>query len=265
MPPVLRKAVLPFLVAFVGIYALALAWVYLTQDRRLYFPPPPAQAPFDVRFNRPDGTVLGGWVVPGPDPGAALVLFGGNAQPLEPWRTRQGLAGCTDRTLVLVPYRGYEGNPGQPREAALINDGAALLDWAGERFERVGVLGISLGSGVAVGAALQTRTPLDVLALGTPYDRMDLVARDLMPWVFPTLLMRDRYPSVERVATIKAPVTVMRARDDTLIREARTRALIDAAPGEVPETVAPGGHDSAWRTLETCAWLRHATAVAPSP
>lgn len=255
-----RKEVLTFLAVAGAIYAAILGLTYMTQDDQLYHPPPANVAAFDVWLERPDGVRLGGWIAPGPRQDSALVLFGGNAMGLAGWRNRNALAGCTDRTLILVPYRGYEGNPGQPGEEDLLKDGAAVLDWAGTQFSTVGVLGISLGSGVAVGAATKTQTRIDILALGTPFDRMDLVAHDLMPWVFPKLLMRDTYDSAGRIGDVQAgKIAVLRAREDRLIGAARTQGLLRAAPGAI-ETVVAGGHESAWRTAAACEWLKNVTA-----
>lgn len=88
-PPSVPRRVLTFLLAFLGVYGLVLAWFYFTQASRIYFPPASAPDRFDVVFERPDGLVLGGWVSPGRQDGAALVVFGGNAQGLFPWKSRQ--------------------------------------------------------------------------------------------------------------------------------------------------------------------------------
>lgn len=257
LPRPLRR-VIGFLACGMAVYGLALAFTYAMQERQVYFPPPPAATPFDVSFTRPNGVTLGGWVSPGSS-GAALVVFGGNGQALEGWRHRRGLSGCTDRTLVLVPYRSYEGNPGTPREKDLIDDGQAVVAWAQQRYRRVGVLGISLGSGVATAVAAREKNGVDVLLLGTPYDSLSNVANDLMPWLLPSLLLKDRYPSVERASGVTAPVFVLRADQDRLIRAPRTEALLKAFGTQAKETVVEGGHDTGWQTSAACDWLREST------
>ncbi len=249
---------LHFLVCCLAVYGLALVFTYCFQERRIYFPPPPASTRFDVRFPRPDGLALGGWVAPGSSDNA-LVVFGGNAQALEPWRARQGLAGCTNRTLILVPYRGYEGNPGSPREKDLVADGQAVVKWARAHYNHVGILGISLGSGVGTAVAAQEGAGIDVLMLGTPYDRLDRVAQDLMPWLLPKLLMKDRYASVERAPRVGAPVYVLRAENDALIRAPRTAALVKAFGQNAHETVVPGGHETGWLSPAACDWLKQSS------
>lgn len=74
----------------------------------------------------------------------------------------------------LMPYRGYEEQMGRPRERDFVADGIALVDEARKTHARVGILGISIGTGVATQVAL-ARKP-DKLWLVTPYDKMTRVA-----------------------------------------------------------------------------------------
>lgn len=245
-----------------ALYGLLLWGIYAGQDSKIYYPPPSSPVPFDVSFPRGDVT-LGGWVAPGRGPGT-LVVFGGNGQALVGWKYRMGLSRCTDRTLVLVPYRGYEGNPGRPREADLVADGKAVVAWAQAQGGPVAVFGVSLGSGVATAVAADPAVEVDAVLLGTPFDSLANVAADVLPWVLPRLLLRDPYASIDRVGQIRAPVWVLRADRDTLVGPARTQALLQALGTRGHETVVAGDHDSAWGTLEACAWLQQASAVAPS-
>jgi pimeloyl-ACP methyl ester carboxylesterase len=244
------------LIALVGAYLVILLRIYLVQRDYLYFPPPPAQ-PFQIHIKRPDIS-LGGWIIEGKTHERALVVFGGNAMSLSQWGNGM-LRHCTDRTLVLVPYRSYEGNPGHPTETDLVNDGVAVVEWARGQYEHVGVFGVSLGSGVASAVAARTGKDIDMLALGTPYDRMDLVARDHMPWAFPSLLLKDRYDSVSVIQKVQAPIYGLRAEADTIILPPRTQALKAASTGQWIDL--PGGHDTVWGSKQACQWLRHATRV----
>lgn len=233
----------------------------MQQDRQIYYPPPASRLAFDTQITGEAGS-LGAWIALGPGEGA-LVLFGGNAMALAPWRDRTGLAGCTERTLVLVPYRGYEGNPGKPGEQALVADGLRVVDGARQRYGTVAVLGISLGSGVATAVAAEEGNRIDRLLLGAPYDSMAEVAHDFMPWLWPRLLLRDTYDSYARAKQISVPVWVLRAKDDQLIGAARTQRLLTGFRTDIPvqETVIAGTHESGWRTDAACQWLKSASAM----
>ena len=147
-----------------------------------------------------------------------------------------------------------------PSEETLISDGSAVVVWAKKRFEHVGIFGVSLGSGVAVGVAARG-APVDVVALGTPYDRMDKVGADHMPWAWPELLMEDRFISAERIQKITQPLFVLAAAQDEVISPARTQALKSAARGRGSWSVLPGGHGTMWKDPRACAWLRKVSAL----
>lgn len=256
--PSLKSRIAFWAVCGLLVYAIALGWTYATQERQIYFPPPASKVPYDIRIDRGD-VVLGGWISSGKEPGA-IVLFGGNAMTMSNWRRRQGLSGCTDRTWVLVPYRSYEGNPGQPREQLLVDDGLAVVAWARKQYGPVSAFGISLGSGVATAVAADPHSGVDRLLLGTPYDSLANVGQDLMPWLLPRLLMKDAYDSRARAPAVKVPVWVLRADADEIVRAPRTAALLSAfAPHQARETVVSGRHDTGWATDQACQWLRAAT------
>lgn len=244
-------------ISVLGAYLVILLRIYFTQRDFLYYPPPAGPA-FDFQVKRPDLS-LGGWIIEGKRKENALVLFGGNAMSLHQWGTGL-LRHCTDRTLILVPYRGYEGNPGSPTETQLIDDGVAVVQWAKQHYAKVGVFGVSLGSGVATGVAAQAGENIDMLALGTPYDRMDLVGRDHLPWALPSLLMKDRYDNLTSIKKVQAPIFGLRAEQDSIILAARTQALRDATKGGTWIDL-PGDHDSVWGSEKACDWLRQATAT----
>jgi len=82
------------------------------QDRLLY----PGALAVDTFGNlmiaRPDVT-LRGWVLHS-DADDVLIVFGGHGMSLSRFATRLGE--CSDGAIYLMPYRGYEGQAGAPRE-----------------------------------------------------------------------------------------------------------------------------------------------------
>ena len=114
---------------FVGVllclYGLACAFLYLNQRRLIYMPEssrPVRQAPDFVLPQ--DGVMLRGWVV-NPGKTRALLYFGGNGERIEDLR-EDFSSGFPDRTIYLLPYRGYGASSGEPSESALIEDALAL-------------------------------------------------------------------------------------------------------------------------------------------
>ena len=219
------------------LYGLACVYLYLNQRHLIYMPQSSRQLrqPPDFVLSR-DAAVLRGWVV-NPGQTKALLYFGGNAERIEDLR-EDFSRWFPDRTIYLLPYRGYGGSSGEPSESALIDDALALYDDAARRHKGIAVIGRSLGSGVAV--QLAARRPLERLVLVTPFDSLLRVAQDAYPFAPVSLLLKDRYESWRIAAQVHCPVLVLRADDDQVIRPARTAQLVASFATPPTELVIAG-------------------------
>lgn len=237
------KAVAAPLVVVAVVYLAVCAMVAWQQRALIYYPQVTtvAATTTDFALDRGD-VVLRGWTA---NPGRtdALLYFGGNAESVQ-----QNL-GTLDRqvpgrTIYLVAYRGYGASDGEPTEAALLADGLALYDSVRQRHPRgrIGVLGRSLGSGIATHVAAER--DVDRLALVTPFDSMVAVARRHYPWLPVDALLRERYDSVPRLARHRGPVLVLASGRDTVVPADHARALVAgrAPPARWVEYPA-AGHD----------------------
>ncbi len=205
------------------IYLALCAWLYVKQRSLLYFPVPAmanvqAQA---FEFSS-DGLQLNGWVV-NPGQSKALIYFGGNAEQIE-WNALEFQLSIPNVTVYLVPYRGYGGNPGEVTEENLYRDALNLFDTIKPKHKNIGLIGRSLGSGVATYVA--TKRSVDKLILVTPYDSIVNVAQDNYS-IFPvSLLIKDRFESDKLAANIKAKTLIMIAENDEVIPRSNTENLI---------------------------------------
>jgi pimeloyl-ACP methyl ester carboxylesterase len=235
--------VMAVLVVLAGlVYGGLCVSLYLGQRGLLYHPEATwlvKQSP-DFELSR-DGVKLRGWVV-NPGQPKALLYFGGNGERVED--TRAELAQwLPDRTIYVVPYRGYGASEGEPTEAALVGDAVALFDHVAPQHASVAVVGRSLGSGVAV--QLAARRPVDRLVLVTPFDSLVRVVAGYYPWMPVHMLMRDRYESWRYLATIHCPVLLIRAEQDEIIPAKRTAALAAAfSVSPLQQVVADAGHNT---------------------
>jgi cephalosporin-C deacetylase-like acetyl esterase len=196
--------------------------------------PPPGWVLETIPFKTHDGLPLTGWLVRPPEGKLPLLIyFGGNAEEVS-WT-----AGFAERTpshaLLLVNYRGYGGHPGQVSEDALVADGIAVYDQAKAlaniRSDRISIHGRSLGSGVAVGVA--AARPVEKVVLTTPFDSLRAVAGNAYPFVPVSLLLRHPFDSVARAPRITAPVLMLVAERDQIMRPTQHEALAAAWKGRV--------------------------------
>ncbi|MDR7253637.1 alpha-beta hydrolase superfamily lysophospholipase [Nocardioides sp. BE266] len=177
-----------------------------------------------------EGVVLRGWVTR-PRSERAVIYFGGNAEDLSGWRLRfrTSLGG---RASYLVAYRGYGSSDGEPTERDLVEDGVALFLDVASRHTSVAVIGRSLGSGVAsqVTSDPRVRDRVEAVVLVTPFDSLAGVVRPLFRGLPFDWLLPDRFRSDRHVGSIPAPVLVLRAGRDTIVRPAATDRLVAALP-----------------------------------
>ena len=178
----------------------------------------------------------------------AVIYFGGNSESVA---LSAGAYSVTlpDKTIYMVNYRGYGGSEGQPTEENLFNDAVSIFDVISENHKNISVIGRSLGSGV--GNWLATQRPVDKLVLITPYDSILELARSTYP-IFPvSLLMKDKFNSVEYAASINVPVLAILAENDNLIPAENSHRLIAAFNHDVEVSVIPGAiHNNVQENVE---------------
>ena len=246
-----------FRLAVVLIPILAgVAVLWAIQRGLIYFPSGDPGSPDDaglphaetVAITTDDGLTLGGWFVPASEPatGTTALVFNGNGgnrasrAPLAAQLARHGIAS------LLFDYRGYGGNPGTPSEKGLASDARAVLRYVASRrdvdADRIVYFGESLGSGVAVGLAIE-RPPF-ALILRSPFTSLVDVGRLHYPFLPVALVLRDRFPSLVRIATIGSPLLVIATDKDDVVPTAQSERLYNAAASPKRLVIIDGaGHN----------------------
>ena len=239
-----RRRLKPAFLVVLMLVGTVVAMLWALQRELIYFPDPKPVPPAadviagarDVTLHTADGLELGAWFVPAAgrvDTGKAVLVAPGNggnragraefAEEL----SRRGLA------VLLMDYRGFGGNPGNPSEDGLAADADAsvkALEELGFPAQRTLYFGESLGSGVV--AALQARHPPAGMVLRSPFTELADVGAHHYPWLPVRALLRDRFPVVAHLATSDVPVTV-------ILRRPRLRGALSAqcprrGPGTLP-------------------------------
>jgi protein-L-isoaspartate(D-aspartate) O-methyltransferase len=227
--------------AFAVVVVIALALIWAMQRRMIYFPMGHVPAPDEsgharvelVRFATADGIELDGWFLAAPDVSSpiTIIVFNGNAGnrshriELAEALSRHGLQ------VLLMDYRGYGGNAGAPSERGLIEDSRAAFAYTASRPDvdasRLVYLGESLGAAVAVNLA--SEHPPAALILRSPFTSLTDVGQHHYPFLPVRLLLRDRYPSLDRIRAVDAPLLVIAGDRDRIVPIEQSRRLFDAA------------------------------------
>lgn len=224
-------------------FAALCGFLYLRQRSMLYYPTPPVNSS-EARAIRltHEGQNLKVWHVER-ETNRALIYFGGNAEDVA--LNISLFKQLFPRHALFLPnYRGYGGSSGEPSQDALFSDAAALYDHVQKDFQHIAVMGRSLGSGVAV--YLASERPVERLVLVTPYDSMVHVASLYYPFIPVSLLLKDRYESIDRAALLDMPVLALVAEQDEVIPGRSTDELISALPpGQtIVKVIAGATHNS---------------------
>jgi fermentation-respiration switch protein FrsA (DUF1100 family) len=224
----------------VAIYLAILVLLFLMQRSLLFVPnrqrPDLAETGLDsnvrsIEIPTADGLRLLAWYRPPPvNPGAVLLYLHGNAGHIGDRAARVLPYLDAGFGALLLEYRGYGGNSGQPSEAGFYRDARAALDFLAEQgvtAKRVVLYGESLGTGVAVQMAVEREC--GALVLEAPYTSVAAVAQSRY-WMFPVrYLVLDRFDSLSKIARVRCPVFAMHGERDRIIPIRYGRELFQAA------------------------------------
>ena len=244
------------MIEIVAGYLVLCLVLFIFQRKLIYFPakesdmspknygfaPQQAQA---LENRTADGLTIRGWHLNSGRGGPALakaplvdLFFCGNAG------NRSDRNDTFHRLISLGPhvvcfdYRGYGDSDGAPDEEGLARDARAAWNFLvqqGVKPEHIVVHGESLGAAVAVRLAAEmcaAGTPPGGLILQAAFTRLkDAAAKHY--WFVPvSLILRDRFPSVERIPQVTCPVLILHGKRDDAVPFVLGRELFAAAPAQ---------------------------------
>jgi fermentation-respiration switch protein FrsA (DUF1100 family) len=243
-------------------------------SRRVVETPASAGLSFsDVVCTTDDGARLHGWWAPARGPAAGHVLLcHGNAGNVGDRVLHAALLTRAGFDVLLFDYRGYGRSTGRPSEDGTNRDARAarevLLRMANADPARVIYLGESLGGAVALDLALEF--PPAGLVLQSAFTSVRDMARRHYPLI-PAGLVPDAYPSLRRIADLRAPLLVLHGEHDEIVPLMDGEALYEAAPEPKELRVLEGvGHNdlitiagNEWAEA-IAVWARAALTSAPA-
>ncbi|XVJ70310.1 MAG: alpha/beta hydrolase [Rhizobacter sp.] len=219
------------------LYAAAIWWIYLKQEKLLFAPTPLASGhQFNVGGDVHELSIT----VPGatlsvlqlrlPKPKGVVFFLHGNAGNLDTWFVNTGLYRELNYDLVMLDYRGFGKSTGQiESEAQLHADVDAVWAAVADRYQGLArvVLGRSLGSALAARWAVKHRPELTVLV--SPYCSMTDLAKEHFPLV-PTGLLRYPLTTCDYMAQLHKPALLIHGEKDALISPHHSERIQARAP-----------------------------------
>jgi fermentation-respiration switch protein FrsA (DUF1100 family) len=218
---------------FGAIYCLLLLWLMafeetLVHPRGGWYSETPGFEFEEVWLETDDGERLHAWYCPCPERvprplGAErpVILFcHGNGGEL----TMRAPVGDTWQQILgadvfLFDYRGYGQSSGTPTEAGLYRDGESAYRYLtrvrGIPGRRIILLGESIGGGVAV--FLAQSHDHRALVIERSFTSLPEAAARIYTWLPVRRLMRNRFPSADRIGRCRRPVFICHGDRDELI------------------------------------------------
>jgi len=242
----------------VAVYAGLALYLYVFQDRFIYFPELPSRqvtaTPADiglafeaVRLGTTDGETLAGWYIPAPAARGTLLYLHGNGGNIGHRLDQIAVFHRLGLNILIVDYRGYGASSGKPGEEGTYQD--ALAAWAyliqekRHPADRIVLFGESLGGSIAAWLAAR-QTPAG-LVLYASFTSVPELAQALYPMFPASLLARYRYDTRAALGSVRCPLLILHSPEDEIIPFSHGQALLAAAREPKRLVELRGGHNDA--------------------
>ena len=133
--------------------------------------------------------------------------------------------------ILIVSWRGFGGNKGNPTEKNLYVDGDSVINWINKNTsfsnDKIVVYGESLGSGVAV--ELGRRYKFLSVVLEAPFTSIEDIAKKRY-LIFPTrILVKDKFDNYSKIDQLKCPLLIISGKKDEIVPHAHSIKLFNKA------------------------------------
>ena len=207
------------------IYFALTVVVYLFQRKLLYHPFSPQITGkglihnFEtINFKTSDNFELKGWFHLKNSNKKTILFLHGNAGNLDNRIDKLNFLGNMDINFLIISWRGYSGNPGNPSETGLYKDALGGIEWLNKKGisnDRIILYGESLGTAIATEVA-QNENFAGII-LEAPFTSMVDMGQKIYP-IFPVkFLLKDKYESKNKIKNIKSPILVLHGRKDKIV------------------------------------------------
>ena len=224
------------------IYIFFALYVFFRADSMIFLPPPASYQDTQDILKVPvtNNEQISALYFPNPDAAYTLLYIHGNAEDLGDIRPRLVDMYRWGFSVFAYDYRGYGTSDGKPSERNAYEDVNAAYAYLTQQLNVPGteiiVYGRSVGGGSAT--ALASQQPVAGLILESSFTSAFRV-------VFPIpLLPFDKFPNLQRLKNVRAPVLVMHGQADAIIPFHHGQKLYAAAPEPKDFLWVPGaGHN----------------------
>ena len=159
-----------------------------------------------------------------------ILFFHGNAGSLENRTYKLNHFKDLKVNFLIIAWRGFSGNKGQPNEINLYKDAESAIKWLktkGINEKNIILYGESLGTGVAVEIA-QNKKYAGVI-LESPFTSMVNLGRKYYPFFPVRFLLKDKFESYKKINKISVPILIMHGEVDKIVPYAMGKKMYELA------------------------------------
>ena len=227
-----------FFISIIFLYIIVLTFIYFNQRNLLYLPSENNYLDDPIQFNYEEIFIevekdikLKSWLINKDlKKNKTLIIFHGNAGNLFNRTYKLNRLNDLNLNILLISWRGFSGNSGQPSEKNLYLDAKKAIEWLNEKGvqnENIILYGESLGTGVAV--ELGQENSYRSIILESPYTSMEKAAKIYYPYLPVSLLLKDKFNSEDKIESIKIPILIMHGKNDQIIPFTMGKELFEKA------------------------------------
>ena len=211
-------------------YLIATFAVYLFQRKLLYHPSAP---PHFAQANTGEGLIhkfekigikvneninLNGWLHIKDFKKKTILFLHGNAGNLDNRIYKLNFIGKLDINFLIIAWRGYSENSGNPTEMGLYEDAESAVKFLlskGISEKNIILYGEYLGAAVAIHIS-QNKNFAGII-LEAPFTSMIDMGQKYYPFFPVKFLIKDKYESKKKMKNIKSPLLVMHGKKDKIV------------------------------------------------
>jgi fermentation-respiration switch protein FrsA (DUF1100 family) len=219
-------------------YLIVLTYIYLFQRNLLYHPSVNGYQGDEINFDykevfiqNKEGIKLKSWLHEKDLINKkTIIFFHGNAGNLSNRNYKLNELSKFDINFLIVAYRGFSGNQGNPSEQGLYEDAKSTFDWLtikGVKEKNIILYGESLGTAVAIETA--QNKDLAGIILESPFTSMVELAQKYYPFLPVKFLLKDKYETIKKLPNINSPLLVLHGKLDSVVPFSMGKNLFDKA------------------------------------
>ena len=209
-----------------SIYIVLLIFLYFYQRKLLYHPTvnnyieannlvPKIEK---ITILTSDNHYLLGWFHKKDISKKTILFLHGNAGSIENRIYKLNHFENLDLNFLIIAWRGFSGNSGKPNEKGLYDDARSAVNWLksiGIKEEKIILYGESLGAAVAI--EISQNKNFAGMILESAFTSMVEMGKKYYPFFPVTILLQDRYESINKIKNVYFPVLVMHGKKDQIV------------------------------------------------